>query len=92
MIAFPIRLDGAGSLAVVDDMSAAAVRQLVRAVIGTRPGERPLAPAYGIPDPADGADPGVIAALVAMCEPEVAVRSVVVDGDRVDVTAEWRQA
>lgn len=92
MIAFPLRLDGSGSLAVVDDFSDAAVRQLARAVVGTRPGERPLAPAYGTPDPTDDADPGVIGALITMCEPEVAVHSVIVDSGRVDVVAQWRQS
>lgn len=89
MIAFPIRLDGSGRLASVGDYTPEAARQLVRAVVSTRPGERPLAPGYGIPDPTDGIEVGVIAALVTMCEPEISVRAVQVRADEVDIDAEW---
>lgn len=91
MIAFPIRLNGAGSLAVVGDDSSTAATQLAHAVVSTRVGERPLAPAYGIPDPTDGADPGVIAALVALCEPELTVTNVRTGDSRVEVDVEWSQ-
>lgn len=92
MIAFPIRFDGSGHLATVADYSPQAARQLTHGVVATRPGERPLAPAYGTPDPSDGVDPGIVGALVALCEPELSVRAVTVSGQQADVDAEWSQA
>lgn len=91
MLAFPIRLDGNGALATVDDASPQAAQQLARAVIATRPGERPLAPAYGIPDPSDGVDAGVVKALVSLCEPDIIVTDVRVEGEQVEVVTEWSQ-
>lgn len=93
MIASPPRIGANGELVTIDDYSPQAATQLARAVVSTRIGEMPLAPAYGIPDPTDtAANPGVIAALVAMCEPELAVTDVRMDGGAIDVDVEWSNA
>ncbi len=51
MLAFPLRLGPSGHLVTVDDTSDAGIGQLIAAAVLTRPGERPLYPSFGTPDP-----------------------------------------
>lgn len=54
VIAHPFRLDTAGNVAAVEDGSDDANDQAVAVLISTRQGERPLVPAFGVPDPVFG--------------------------------------
>jgi phage baseplate assembly protein W len=64
-LAFPLRLDAAGSVALV--ASDAEIQESIHLILGTAPGERPMRPEFGcgIHDhlfaPADGATAGLIA-------------------------------
>lgn len=98
MISHPMRRDSAGAVVTVDDYSARAAAELAGHVVSTQRGESPLAPLYGIDDPAQGqVSAEAIAAAIAVCEPEVTAVSVTVApvaGGRVSVRAEveWSDA
>ncbi|QTF82126.1 baseplate wedge protein [Arthrobacter phage Prairie] len=51
-ISFPFRLTATGEVATVERGSDASVREAIAVLLLTRPGERPLSPEYGTPDPA----------------------------------------
>jgi hypothetical protein len=73
VLAFPLRLAGNGSLATVEQGSAAHAAQIALAAAVTRPGERPLSPLYGSVDPAGGDDLSVVAAGIEASEPGLLV-------------------
>jgi uncharacterized protein len=64
-VAFPLRLDAAGSVALV--ASDAEIQESIHLILGTAPGERPMRPDFGcgihnhLFAPADGATAGLIA-------------------------------
>ena len=51
LISFPFRITPGGDVATVERCSDDEVREAIAVLLLTRPGERPLAPAYGTPDP-----------------------------------------
>lgn len=90
----PLRLDGSGSIATVDQGSVRHAQELGIAIVSTFIGERPLAPDFGIFDPvAVGTSEGEIRAAVDLCEPDLTVTGVEItrrgDHQRVDVTVQW---
>jgi hypothetical protein len=52
LISFPFRILATGDVATVERGSDAEVREAIAVLLLTQPGERPLAPGYGTPDPA----------------------------------------
>lgn len=54
VLAYPFALTPAGYIAVVEDGSDDADAQAIAALVSTRLGERPLVPAFGVPDPVYG--------------------------------------
>lgn len=80
VFAYPMRFAG-GRIAVVDEASTDGITQQLRILVGTRRGERHLAPAYGIADPTfrAGVDPVDVQAGVELFGPadvQVGVESV----------------
>lgn len=90
----PLRLDGSGSIATVDQGSVRHAQELGIAIVSTLIGERPLAPDFGIFDPvAVGTSEAEVRAAVDLCEPDLLVTGVQIarsgDRQRVDVTVAW---
>lgn len=88
-LAHPFRLV-AGKAATLPPGSPEHAAQLAGHVLSATPGERGLAPAFGLPEQAGGqVDPAHILAALALCAPDLAVSDVTVtaapDG-QVDVT------
>lgn len=54
LISHPFRLAPDGTVATVDEDSAAAAEEAILVLLTTRKGERPLVPAFGITDPVFG--------------------------------------
>lgn len=79
VLAFPFRFSADGTaVKVVQDSEAHHAQQLA-ALVRTLPGELPLAPQYGTPDPTfDDLDPGSIAAAAALYHPTVVVNDVII--------------
>lgn len=79
VLAFPFRFNADGTaVKVVQDSEAHHAQQLA-ALVQTLPGELPLAPQYGTPDPTfDELDPGAIAAAAALFHPTVVINDVAV--------------
>ncbi len=96
VLAHPFRLDGSGGVATVEQWSQAQAGQLVQGILSTIVGERPLAPAFGVDDPAGrGLGEDEIVAAVDLCEPDIEVLGVEVDGpasgvQTVEVAVAWR--
>ena len=94
VLAHPLRLDGNGSFAVVQQGGVAQAQQLAVGIVSTHLGERPLAPDFGIFDPvAVGTSRAEIVAAVDLCEPDLTVTGVeivqVEDTQQVSVTVAW---
>ena len=94
LLAHPLRLDGDGRFATVEQGSALQAQQLALAIVFTTVGERALAPDFGIFDPvAVGVSKAEVTAAVGLCEPDLAVVDVTTAqrGGRqwVDVTVAW---
>lgn len=96
-LSHPFRLSSDGTLATLTDGSAAHAGQLAGHVLSTTVGERPLAPGFGLVDPAGGqVDAALVAATLTACTPELAVDAITVsqtpDG-LVDITVavDWTQ-
>jgi hypothetical protein len=80
MLAFPFRLGPSGHLVTVDDTSDEGTSQLIAAAVLTRPGERPLYPTFGIPDPTFNKLVGPnLAAVLAQYGPAIQITSVDAD-------------
>jgi phage baseplate assembly protein W len=88
-VAFPLRCDAQGRLALVDRDQELA--ESIRIILGTSPGERPMRPHFGcaihqyVFAPADASTAGRIAHEVRVAleqwEPRIDVLDVVVEGD-----------
>ena len=95
VLAHPLRLDGNGSFAVVEQGGPPQAQQLALAIHSTFTQERPLAPDFGIVDPVGtGLTAGEVRAAVALCEPDLTVLDVTITGptdhrQRVVVTVAW---
>lgn len=94
VISHPMRLDSAGAVVTIDDDSPRAAAEVAGHVVSCLVGERPLAPGYGIPDPASGVSGEIVAAAITVCEPEVTATAVLItEADMrnvlVQVDVEW---
>lgn len=95
VLAHPLRLDGNGSFAVVQQGGVAQAQQIAVAVHSTVVGERALAPDFGIVDPVGtGVTEGEVRAAVALSEPDLDVSDVTITGpadghQHVAVTVAW---
>ncbi len=79
MLAWPFRVRPNGRVATVEDDSDEAVAQQLALLMLIEPGERPLVPEYGVPDPTydlAGADGTTITAAIAAFGPQVTVDDV----------------
>jgi hypothetical protein len=90
VLAHPLRLLPNGSLGTVETDTDAHHAQELAVLVSTRRGERPLAPTFGITDPAfAGVDPAELAAQVAVFGPPVTITGVTTTyndtGDTADV-------
>lgn len=95
-LAFPMRLDASGRVVTVPQLTPRHAAEIVGHVLSCQPGERGLAPGYGLADPsgANRVSGDLVASAVAACEPDVAVSDVAIeqaaDGKvRVKVSAHW---
>ena len=81
VLAHPFGFDGDGAVRTVEQWTDGELLQLVRAITSTVVGERPLAPLFGITDPA-GREvvPDEIKAAVSVCEPDIRVVGVTSTG------------
>jgi hypothetical protein len=92
-----MRRDSSGAIVTIDDHSPRAAAEIAGHVVSCLQGERPLAPVYGMPEAAMTAVSGeMVAAVVAVCEPELTVIAATVsdtgpDRVRVQVDVEWSQ-
>jgi hypothetical protein len=88
VLAHPLRLDGSGSIATIDQGSTMQAAQLAQAVVSTVTGERELAPDFGIPDPTGvGVSAETLLAAMAVCEPDLTLVEVEIAGaEQQDVT------
>jgi phage baseplate assembly protein W len=96
-VAFPLRLDSGGSLALVRGETE--IAEAIRLILGTAYGDRPMRPEFGcgihdmVFDPADAGMAGVIAyevrASLTRWEPRIDVVDVHVDFDPADRTCAW---
>lgn len=78
VLATPFRFESDGTCAKVVQGSDAHKAQRLAALVRTRPGELPLALAYGTPDPTfDTVSPGDIRARAAVYHPEINIKDVV---------------
>lgn len=85
VFAHPLRLDGSGSIATVEQWSVAEAAQCALAVVATVVGERPMAPQFGIPDPAGvGVDADTLSASIGISEPDLVVTEVDIIGPGAD--------
>ena len=95
--AHPFRFTSTGRTATLIPGSPEHASQLAGHVLSVTPGERALAPAFGLPDQVGGGvDPSQVHAALATCAPELGVDSITVtaapDGHvDVTVTVEWDQ-
>lgn len=80
ILSHPFRLARDGTVATVEQTDDQAHAEQLAVVIATRRGERPLAPTFGITDPAFGTvDAAELAASVATFGPPVTIAEVAVD-------------
>lgn len=69
-LAWPLRLDGSNSFAVLEQDSPAELAQSVQIVLLSTPGERPDEPDFGLDEPAfSHVDAGAIIAAITRWEP-----------------------
>ena len=97
MIAHPFRFV-AGRIAPQPQGSAGHAAQIAGHVLSTQPGERPLAPGFGLASQAGGVvDTATITGALRVCAPDLAVQAVTVAPTTADghvditVTVTWDQ-
>ena len=96
MISHPFRFV-AGRIAPLTQGSAEHAAQMAGHVLSTQPGQRPLAPGFGLVEQVGSVvDPASVTAALALCAPDLAVETVDVrphaDGQvDVTVTVTWDQ-
>lgn len=77
ILSHPFRLASNSAVATVDQDSAVADAEQIAVLALTRPGERPLAPGFGVTDPVyTGFNPAELTAGVAVYGPPVTIRQV----------------
>lgn len=86
-MAFPFRLDSAGSVVTVEQGSDADVEQQIVLAMSTRPGERITVPTFGVADPAfNGFEQGALQRHLNDFGPDVEITTL-----RIDRTTEGRE-
>lgn len=95
VLAFPLRLDGDGAFATVEQWSDIQAQQTAVHIVSTPTGERPLAPDFGIRGLIDdGLTDTEVVDAVDLCEPDLDVLGVetALDNHRqtVTVSVAWR--
>ena len=95
-LAFPLRLDAAGRVVTVAQLTDRHAAEIVGHVLSCQPGERGLAPGYGLRDQSGQqiVSGDLVASSVVACEPDITVTDVFVEqsadgGVRVTVSAGW---
>lgn len=95
-LGFPMRMDASGRVVTIPQLTPRHAAEIVGHVLCCQPGERGLAPGYGLTDPSgqQAVSGDLVASTVVACEPDVAVKDVVVeqavDGKvKVKVSATW---
>ena len=96
VFAHPFRVAADGSAATVEQWTDAQAALIAQIVAHTIVGERPLAPDFGIPDPAGrGVDAATLQGAVELCEPDLMVTAVdapaaVAGSQTVRLAVQWR--
>lgn len=95
-LSFPMRLDASGRVVTVPQLTPRHAAEIVGHVLSCQPGERGLAPGYGLQDPSGQqlVSGDLVASTVVACEPSVQVVDVTVDQAvdgkvKVKVSATW---
>lgn len=95
-LSHPLRVDAAGRTVTIAQGSGRHAAEIVGHVLSCQPGERGLAPGYGLESQAGQTviSGDLVASTVTACEPDVQVTAVSVEAAtggtvRVRVTAEW---
>jgi hypothetical protein len=79
VLSHPFRIQPNGRAATVEQDSDDQRAELIAAIVLTRPGERQLAPGFGIPDPAfTGIDVAALEGATSVFGPPVSVRDVTI--------------
>lgn len=95
LMSFPFRLDGAGSIATVEQDSDAEVDEQIALAMLTRPGERIQVPTFGVADPTfRGFQLGALQRHLTDFGPRVQVENLVITRTaegREQVTVTWRR-
>lgn len=83
LLSHPFRIDGAGRVATIPQGSAAHAAETAGHVLSCLPGERPLAPEYGMDEPVGDTTPDLVQAALTACEPDLQTDEVTVmpEGD-----------
>ena len=95
VLSFPLRLDGEGAFASVEQWSDIQAQQTAQHIVSTDIGERALAPQFGIPNPIGfGVSEEQVRQAVSLCEPDLEVTDVDIDltdsRQSVSVAVRWR--
>lgn len=94
-ITWPFTVGPNGRVVTADEAADGLIEARLACLLSTRPGEHPLAPGFGTPDPTfDGYDAADIRAGVAQFGPAVDIVDVAVDwinDGRQDVTVQWER-
>ena len=97
VFAHPLRLDGSGNIATVEQWSDQQAQQVGLAIAATTIGERPLAALFGITDPIGtaGVEYDALAAAVDVCEPDLELVDATFGGptdgrQAITMTVAWR--
>lgn len=95
-LSFPMRMDAGGRVVTVPQLTPRHAAEIVGHVLSCAPGERALAPGYGLADPSGQqiVSGDLVASTVVACEPAVQVTDVHIDQAadgraRVKVSARW---
>lgn len=76
VLSFPLRLDGSGGFATVEQGSARHAAEIAQVAASVRHGERPLSPLYGSMAPEGGMSLAMVAAGIEASEPGLVVREI----------------
>lgn len=96
-LSHPFRLGADGRPATITQGTPRHAAEQAAHILACRPGERGLAPEWGLPDPVgQDLDEDLIAATITACEPDLDCRAVTIDGNpdgtvRIRVDVEWAE-
>lgn len=79
-LVWPVRLGPDGTLGSVPQGTPAEAAQVVAMIVSTRPGERQLAPLFGLADPIGRrVSEAELRSVIGLCEPDIEVTGVASD-------------